>query len=140
LTDARALAAEAAGARAIALLQVNQPQRAEPELAAIKIGNSPALARAIAALANYGNMPALSLRVGNRASGLAKAEHDAAIYPVPAWEPAEGYEVDRALVYAIMRRESSFNPDVRNGSGAAGLMQLMPATARALAGRPLHAN
>src|SRR5690606_36576518 len=48
-------------------------------------------------------------------------------------------EVDRALVYAIMRGESSFNPDVRNGSGAAGLMQLMPATARALAGRPLHA-
>ena len=137
--DGRALTGQPAGARAVALLQIGEARRAEPELAAVTV-DSPALARAVVALANYGNMPALSLRVGNLTKGLAQAEHDAAIYPVPGWQPPEGFSVDRALVYAIIRRESSFNPGVRNTSGAAGLMQLMPATAKALAGRPLPAE
>jgi soluble lytic murein transglycosylase len=34
---------------------------------------------------------------------------------------------------AIARRESEFNPVVRSGAGATGLMQLMPATAREMA-------
>jgi soluble lytic murein transglycosylase-like protein len=83
-------------------------------------------------------MPGLSLRIGNKTIGLEKAEHDAAIYPVPGWRPTGGYDVDRALVYAIMRRESSFNVDAHNGSGASGLMQLMPSTARAMAGTSLR--
>jgi soluble lytic murein transglycosylase-like protein len=135
--DARPLIEQPAGARAVALLQVDQPRLAEPELAAVNIGDSTALARAVVALANYGNMPSLSLRIGNRTIGLDKAEQDAAIYPIPSWQPPNGFDVDRALVYAIIRRESSFNPDARNGSGASGLMQLMPATARAMAGRSL---
>lgn len=133
--DVRPLIAQPAGARAVALLQIGEPRRAEPELAAVTIGDSAGLARAVVALANYGNMPGLSLRIGNRTIGLDRAEHDAAIYPIPAWQPPGGFSVDRALVYAIMRRESSFNPDARNGSGASGLMQLMPGTARAMAGR-----
>ena len=137
--DARPLIEQPAGARAVALLQVNEPRRAEPELAAVTIGDSAPLARAVVALANYGNMPSLSLRIGNKTIGLDKAEHDAAIYPIPGWQPPNGFSVDRALVYAIMRRESSFNPDARNGSGASGLMQLMPATAKAMAGRSLSA-
>lgn len=133
--DVRPLIQQTAGARAVALLQIGEPRRAEPELAAVTIGDSAGLARAVVALANYGNMPGLSLRIGNRTIGLDRAEHDAAIYPIPAWQPLGGFDVDRALVYAIMRRESSFNPDARNGSGASGLMQLMPGTARAMAGR-----
>lgn len=135
--DAGALIAQPAGSRAVALLQISEPQRAESELAAVQIGVSAPLARAVVALANHLNMPSLSLRIGNRTIGLEQAEHDAAIYPIPAWQPPGGYVIDRALIYALMRRESSFNPDARNGSGASGLMQLMPATARALAGRPL---
>jgi soluble lytic murein transglycosylase len=136
--DARALTAQPAGARAIALLQINEPRRAEPELASVAIGDSSSLARAVVALANYGNMPGLSLRIGNRSIGLDNAERDAAIYPIPAWSPPGGFQVDRALMYAIMRRESSFNPDAHNNaSGASGLMQLMPATAKAVAGRSM---
>ena len=37
--------------------------------------------------------------------------------------------------YAITRQESAFMSDARSGSGARGLMQLMPATARLVAGK-----
>jgi soluble lytic murein transglycosylase len=54
---------------------------------------------------------------------------------VPRWEPLGGYTVDRALIFALMRQESQFLPQARSHSGATGLMQLMPATARFMAER-----
>ena len=41
--------------------------------------------------------------------------------------------VPRELALAIARRESEFDPGVTSGAGARGLMQLMPATAKAVA-------
>jgi len=41
--------------------------------------------------------------------------------------------VPRELALSIARRESQFNPQVRSPAGAAGLMQLMPGTARDMA-------
>lgn len=46
---------------------------------------------------------------------------------------SQEFGVDQALVFSIIRAESSFNPQAVSRSGAIGLMQLMPSTALMLA-------
>ena len=44
-------------------------------------------------------------------------------------------EIDKAAIYAVTRQESRFQIDAVSSSGARGLMQLMPDTARETAQR-----
>ena len=48
---------------------------------------------------------------------------------------AKLYGVEKNIVFSIMREESHFNPRIASPAGAVGLMQLMPGTAREIAGR-----
>lgn len=69
-----------------------------------------------------------------RAAERAATTVDAADYPMPTLFPEGGYTVDQALVYALIRKESAFDPGVRSSAGAYGLMQVMPATAAYMTG------
>ena len=60
-------------------------------------------------------------------------------FPTPYREVVEAAaqeaDLDAAHVYAVMRQESHFSIGARSVAGAAGLMQVMPQTARWIAGR-----
>ena len=47
-------------------------------------------------------------------------------------QAAETYSLPEALIWAVMRTESGFDPTVVSHKGAEGLMQLLPKTARSM--------
>jgi soluble lytic murein transglycosylase-like protein len=113
--------------RAAALAQVGRLPAAAAELRA-----GLALAGDAAAKARW---TALALALGAPMS-LAPPPPAATIedYPTPMLAPKDGFTIDRALVYAIVRQESRFNPQAVSGKGAVGLMQLTPVAAVRAAG------
>lgn len=60
-------------------------------------------------------------------------------YPTPYDDAvrqfAKNNDLDPAYVFAIIRTESLFQPEIRSSAGAVGLMQLLPGTARLVARR-----
>ncbi len=126
------------GRRALALAQVGRDRWAERELRNLTRTADKAQALAILALADAGGMAGLAVRLSDRlfpdGGGF-----DGAAYPIPGLVPQGGYTVDRALVFALIRQESKFNPRAKSWAGARGLMQLMPRTASFVSGdRSLH--
>lgn len=115
-------------ARAEALSQVGQYTLAEQELRALYKILPPQSRAAVVTLASEMNLPNLQIRL----SGMKELSTEEALFasfPVPHWLRDEQRTVERSLMHAISRQESSFAPGVQSGAGATGLMQLMPSTA-----------
>ncbi len=115
--------------RAAALVEIGQLGLGDREL------------RHLAQISNETNYPAL-LRLAARL-GLPATQYSLAVrppvgieaplsarYPAPDWLPARGWRVDKALVFAHALQESTFVTTATSRTGAKGIMQLMPATAR----------
>ena len=83
----------------------------------------------IAVLAAETTRPDLAVRIARRArrDGLVLAVTGYPIIDLPDGGP------ERALTLALIRQESAFDPGAISPSGARGLMQLMPGTARLMA-------
>lgn len=135
-----ALSGKPAGSRALALLQIGKLELAEIELRSIQPRRNDSLEEALIAIASTANLPGLAMRLGTAIPAPNGALYDAALYPLPRWEPENGFKIDRALIFALVRQESQFNTAARSHAGATGLMQLMPRTASYVAGRNFSRN
>jgi len=122
--------------RAVALAEAGQQQLADLEFNGVSASTKPGLAIALLAVADELQLPATQYRFATALSRDYATRYESALYPEPPWTPEEGFEVDRALVYAIMRQESRFEADAESRVGARGLMQIMPTTAAYIADDP----
>ena len=119
--------------RVIALKEVAQDALAEMEIRAMYPTSDDAERKRLITLASLIDLPAAQMRM---ALDYTRITHEASdtSYPMPHWAPLSGYHIEPALLFAIMRQESGFNPDAHNrASGATGVMQLIPSTAQAMA-------
>jgi soluble lytic murein transglycosylase len=124
--------------RADLLIEVGMLREAAWELSAVskkKLNDNDLLAVAyrMQAARNYRQAMLLALKLPE------KKRHDDILYPLAYWDEVSGissrYTMDPLLVLSLMREESRFDNKARSPVGAMGLMQLMPATARATAHR-----
>jgi soluble lytic murein transglycosylase-like protein len=124
-----------AGWRALALVQTGQPALAEAELRRLNPQGRADLRRAMLAFAHFVPMPALALKLASLPEGTNGLSRAASRYSLPSWRPQNGFEVDRALLYALAHHESRFDPTAISARGARGLLQIMPATAKGMDSR-----
>lgn len=82
---------------------------------------------------HFSNVPTSSkYRIYIRQASLGGAFHASTRYDHYILEAARKYGVPSSLIKAIIKAESDFDPHAVSESGACGLMQIMPETARAL--------
>jgi soluble lytic murein transglycosylase-like protein len=116
----------------MALAQVGESFRAERELRKLFPRLDPRDRETLMSIAAQNNMPGLAIRLAGIIRLSTGRTYHAALYPIPDWQPDDGFEIDRALLFGIIRQESGFDPRARSRRGARGLMQLMPRTAKSV--------
>jgi soluble lytic murein transglycosylase-like protein len=125
-TIARFVERYPAARRAAALAQLGRLSEVEAELRRLHADLSSDDDATFLALAIALEAPSAQLR----AAEYGGRDIAAGFCPATSFEPDDGFALDRALVYAIVRQESYFNPKAVSVSNARGLMQLLPSTAR----------
>ena len=126
-----AIKAQAPGIeRAIALAQVGREIDADLELRWANGKISDERDYDLLAVAHALELPAAQIDIALSGNG---KYLESGLYPVPDYAPENGFQVDRALLFALIRQESKFKVEATSRVGARGLMQLMPRTASYIA-------
>ena len=115
--------------RMIALTQLSLYNKADLELRNLysKLGQE--YIEPLYFLSEKLDLAAAQMRLGSKFYNLNRTIYMRGLYPTPEWDLTSGYILDKALLFALIRRESAFNIKAKSSKGARGLMQLMPRTA-----------
>lgn len=124
----------AEGKRAFGLVQIGMHHHAGEELMRQYKAQGEAMSETYLAIADRGALPDLAYYVSAQIYTRTGRMYDPGLYPVPDWKPQGGFQLDRAVIFAIMRQESAFQAKVVSRANARGLMQLIPPTASLMAG------
>jgi soluble lytic murein transglycosylase-like protein len=127
---ARLTSADPAIRRAVALVEAGRVNEGDLEFRWINGRIDDALAEKLLALEHALGLPAAQLDLALHYRG---RNFEAGLYPLPDFEPENGFTADPALIYALMRQESKFKVEATSRVGARGLLQLMPRTASYMA-------
>lgn len=98
------------------------------ETGMVHFTNAPDDPRYARLLAELPPTPAGAPQAGNTGSNSSDAHRKA--YSPLVDQVAHAHQLDKALLHAVIAVESGYNPKAISRKGAAGLMQLMPQTAR----------
>ena len=117
------------GIRALALIEIGEFHRAAREFRKIipkfDVKDYPQLL----SFTSNNNMPGLTFRL----AAILRNDHNkillGGLYPIPSWKIETSDLKDKALLYAIARQESGFNPRAKSSSKAMGVLQIIPSTA-----------
>ncbi len=120
-----------------ALADIGQGDHLRPFVLRLQeLATTPGQYKLVAAAATAAGRPDLALAAARRSAwkGTFLIEQG---YPVVELPPSRGREVEAepALLLAMLRQESGFNSAAVSSAGARGVMQLLPRTARVMAGR-----
>ncbi len=113
------------------LAQIGEEERVRPfVLKLLEVAQSPGETALAAQLATDAGRPDVAVTVAKKAlrNGVILINSG---YPIP--HQVAGDDPEPSLVLAVMRQESAFDTLAQSSSGARGLMQLMPATAKQMA-------
>ena len=119
-----------AGKRIQALIQVGLIEELEKEIIKINSLINEEVAMWSIEIAQYFNLAYTQLKIVSRLSEYGIELPTKYFYPIPSWQPNDGYKIDSSLIYAFMHQESKFNSSAKSHRGAVGLMQIMPKTAK----------
>ena len=121
--------------RALLLLKIGRRDWAEKELFSAYDGLSDNQKEAVILLANQYELHSLVINISRQKNiENLKGNYEKEIYPLPKWSDEQDWDIDKALILALIRQESAFKDNATSKAGARGIMQLMPNTAYHISG------